>query len=388
MKNAIRIKAPKIQTLVSVIPIVFFWANLVRMMNFSSAPYLLMLFISGIAGLMVTLLCFRKHGMLILFYGVYLLTLVMNMILIRNNDINSLLTNLCLLGMASLMLFRRWSYRAGLIGCYVSFMLVIFAFATRTQTRVFGSSNNYVSVIMLLASALYYIPVEEHYGRIRLADLIPAVISFIVSVWATGRGGILSAGVLLVLMSINYLRQLTGKRPKRIAAVCIVLAAALIIMLLTNNNPGRWFMSLGKWQSRGTYSDDRAAIWSAYLTRATGSLEYFLFGAPLSDIPIVHEIGDNCHNSFLQLHALNGIGMLILYVCLLVSAMIRFVRNRQYIIASIFFSLTVRALTDKFIFGQYGMPLMLLFIFMPYTKQSSTGRITEPADSEPGREER
>ena len=372
-----RIRIPDRYDAASVLPILFFWANLFRMLSGSSLAYLVLLILSGAVGLWVTLKHADRYGDLLFFYGIYMVSLVLSLLVTGNTDRNDVITSLCLLGMTSLMLFRRWSFRAGAVGCYVSLLAIAFAFMTRTRTHIFSSSNNYVSIMLLLSAAFYYIPLEEEYHRTRLIDLVPAGICFLVSVWASGRGGILAAGILLGLMMVCYLRSVTGKNPRRIVALCLLVLAALVFLLVSNTSVSRWFFSLGKWQRKGANTDDRMEIWGSYLSEAFGSLSYFLFGAPLRDIPVVHLVGDNCHNSFLQLHAFNGIGMFLLYMVMLVWSFGYYIRRKQYIIVSILATLVIRAMTDKFVFGQYGMPVMLFFVLWPRLRMKQPGTDTE-----------
>ena len=126
-----RIRIPDRYDTASVLPILFFWANLFRMLTGSRLAYLGMLVLSGAVGLWVTLKHADRYGNLLFFFGIYMVSLVLSMLVTGNTDPNDVVTNLCLLGMTSLMLFRRWSFRTGFIGCYVSFLAIIFAFMTR-----------------------------------------------------------------------------------------------------------------------------------------------------------------------------------------------------------------------------------------------------------------
>ena len=378
-KNRIRI--PDRYDAASVLPILFFWANLFRMMTGSSLAYLVLLILSGVVGLWVTLKQVDRYGDLLFFYGIYMVSLVLSLLTVGNTDRNDVITNLCLLGMTSLMLFRRWSFRAGAVGSYVSLLAIAFAFMMRTRTHIFSSSNNYVSIMLLLSAAFYYIPLEEEIHRTRLIDLVPAGICFLVSVWASGRGGILASGILLGLITVCYLRSVTGKNPRRIALLCLLVLAALVFLLVSDTSVSKWFFSLGKWQRKGTNTDDRMEVWGSYLSKAGESLSYILFGAPLKDIPVIHQFGDNCHNSFLHLHAFNGIGMFLLYLVMLVWSFGYYLRRKQYIMASILTTLVIRAMTDKFIFGQYGMPVMLFFVLWPRLRMKHPGAAAkEPED--------
>ena len=73
----------------------------------------------------------------------------------------------------------------------------------------------------------------------------------------------------------------------------------------------------------------------------------------------------NTHNSFLQMHALYGIIPFICFGILALRAAWFYFKNGLHMHLGLLFALFVRGMTDKFIFGQYGMPLMMYFVLLP-----------------------
>ncbi len=354
------------KTLLAFVPVLYYVLNVLRMRGFSTKAVLAVEAVSCAVGLVLMI---RNKGgrmtMLMLFSVVYMLSIAANRLIIGNMTTSGLISNVCLLGMTAIMLEYPWSRRQGWLGFYAILLIVVLGFMTRTQTRIFGSSNNYVSIIMILAAALYYLPLEGREGTIRIWDVAPAALTFMVSVWATGRGGILFSLVLLVLVLILYMRSLTGKKAQRIVLLVIALLIAGTVLLVSNVNLLNRFMNLGKFRTRGATDASRIKVWTAYFRKMGSSPLYILLGAPLEKIPIIHNLGDNCHNSFLQLHAFGGAGIFLAYMVLLVIAAVYFMSRKMWITFVVFLTVSLRAMTDKFIFGQYGMPIMVYLVMLP-----------------------
>lgn len=350
------------------LPILFFLVNYYRMLGHTPLPYLAGLSVAGAFGLLELVLQ-RRYNLspLIILFALYELTLIANWLFIGNVNTNDLVVSTLMFGVGILMVADRWSYRQGAVCCYT--VLLVFglrALRGSVAKIVLISSSNFVSVLLILACAVYYVGLENEGRKIHLYDLIPAAGSFALAVWARGRGGILSCGVLAVLVLILYARSLTGKNAKRLVILFLVLFAVLAGMLFAGFNPVEQFFSLGKFASRGATSDERMVIWGSYFSKATESLPNFLFGGPLLEIPVIMRFEGNSHNSFIQLHAVNGIFMFVAMIGLLIRAGMYYYKNRRWTTLAMMLVVCLRGMTDKFIFGQYGMPLVLYFALFPY----------------------
>ena len=125
-------------------------------------------------------------------------------------------------------------------------------------------------------------------------------------------------------------------------------------------------MGLGKLSSRGLDNGPREKIWKAYFEKIENNIEYLFIGVPIQDVPVIHDIGDNTHNSFLHLHATNGIFSFVLFLLLIIKAMIYHLRTKKILFAIMLLVIFARGMSDKFIFGQYGMPILLYLVLYPY----------------------
>ena len=164
------------------------------------------------------------------------------------------------------------------------------------------------------------------------------------------------------------MRNKTTDISKRFILFTGVLLLVLVVGIIRNTNLLRAFMSLGKWQTRGTDNTARIMLWKSYLSYTLRSVIYVLFGAPLRNIPVISAVGGNCHNSFLQLHAYNGLLMLVLFFSLLIKSFIYYWKNGLFVMFATLLVFVIRAFNDKFVFSQYGMPIMLFFVMFPMIK--------------------
>ena len=231
---------------------------------------------------------------------------------------------------------------------------------------VLTSSGNYVSVILILASAYYYFCVQNSDHGFNIKDILPALLSFMLAIWARGRGGILASALLLLLILFYYIRNYAKKNTRRFSVVIFSIIIVVTVLLLQNINLLNTFMSLGKWQYRGLDNAARELIWGSYFNNLKENPLYVIFGAPLNDIHIIYSYGNNTHNSFLQLHATNGLITFILFCILLIRSFIFYLKNNKELNVIAIIAIVVRGMTDKFIFGQYGMPIMLYLVLWPY----------------------
>ena len=364
------LKRPRIHILsnrwIVALPGLFYLANLARMLGLGSLAYLFTLVVGGGVGFAYYLIQRDKNiRIFIPFFWMYIFTLLLNWLIINNVGASEIASSVLLVGISLLMLLQPWSKKYGAVVFYLTAALFYNSMRGATTRQILTSSSNYISVLLLLACAYYYIAVERNSGKIRLIDLIPSFISLYISIWAGGRGGILAFTFLTVCLLILYLKTITSRNAKRAVIIACVLMFAILIVAYRNISLIQTFMGLGRWADRGADNSSRSAIWSSYISKAFESFLYLLFGAPLSRIPIINVFEGNTHNSFLQLHAYNGIIMFVVVFVMIFTSLWSYIKTRQYIMTAIMMTIIIRGMTDKFIFCQYGMPIQLFFILYP-----------------------
>ena len=368
-KHAFKIKNQKkrIAILYASFPLLFYLSNLFRMTQNISVLYRLSIYIFGTIGILCFVFSRKWKKEILIFSTIYFLGGIFNILIIGNLTFSDIAADIFLFGITYLMLAYRSSYIQGVASFYITFFTFLFFYRRGINTHfILSSSGNYISVLLIISASLYYISLQQSGRKIFAWDVIPAILSFALSVWAKGRGGILSTGILVVLMTFQLMYQMTNKKAKNILKLFIAFFSIVTFILISDFSVINWFFSLGKWSYRGVDNSDRIYIWNSYFAKVVESIFYILFGAPLDQINVISRFGGNCHNSFIQLHAYNGLITFITFSYYLGKCFIFYIRTKQWIIASVVLVFCLRAFSDKFIFGQYGMPLMLFFIMNPY----------------------
>ena len=367
--KVLRIKKIKLYSIIALLPLLFYIVNLYRIAVSIDSLFYYVLYPLGFIGWMCAIRLRRELHSIILYAGLHMLTIITNYLIIGNTTINSITLALAFLGITFLLFSYKWSVIQGAIVYYIHLLLMAGRLLYNGGRVLLLGSNNYVSVLIIIAASLYYIAVEREKNSIRLIDLLPAVLSFILSVWAGGRGGILSTAILMVLIVLLYIKTITNRSLRRtiVAVLCVLLGT--IVLIITNTSLYQIFMSLGKWGSRGKDNAARIGIWRAYLLKTIESPRYLLLGAPFEMIPEILRYDGNCHNSFLQLHAFNGITMLLLFIVYSIRSFKSYISKHKYIYAILLLVIIVRGMTDKFIFGQYGMPIMVFLMLEPFVEK-------------------
>ena len=350
------------------LPVLFWLANLYRMTGHGPTAYLITLYGVGIIGVIKIILDHKMlNSKLSQFALLYFITGAMNWLLIGNLGFRDLVNDVLLFGILITMFAYPQTYKNGLVCYYASAIFFITAyFSGRYAYTLLTSSGNYVSVLLVLSAAYYYFCIDNSDRDFKVLNILPALLSFLLAIWARGRGGILASTVLLVLVLIHYVRNYAQKSTGRylIAAIAIVIIVA--VLFFRNVNLLDTFLSLGKWQYRGIDNTFRSVIWGSYVNEAKSNILYIIFGAPLDKITIIHAYENNTHNSFIQLHAYNGLFTFIAFIVIAIRSLIYEFRRGRNLTAIAMVAVIVRGMSDKFIFGQYGMPIMLYLVFWPY----------------------
>ena len=368
--------------LLAVLPGLYYLGNLIRLMNISMLPYYLFMAAAGVAGLAYAL-GQKKYNVtyLVLFFTAYIVTLAFNWLIVRNNSISTIASNFLLLGIALLLLLDLHSLKFGAFVFYTSAVMILYRMFTSGRRRILTSSANYISIAILLPCALYYMALEKEKGEVRFIDLLPAVIAFNISIMAEGRGGILSCLVLLIAMLLLHMRTLAEGRKRRTVIFVLIFLLAAVILYMRNFSLVDTFLGLGKYRNRGISTNGRMTLWRSYYEGIRESAAYILFGGPVNRIQATANYGGNTHNSFIQLHAYNGLVMLLIVAIASVRAAVSYIREKQFITLTVLLVIILRGMTDKYIFGQYGMPIFLFLILAPMVRLRRRGAPSAGTDA-------
>ena len=102
-------------------------------------------------------------------------------------------------------------------------------------------------------------------------------------------------------------------------------------------------------------------------------------GAPLDQCMHINAFENNTHNSFIQLHAYSGVFSSIIVLFLIIRAELYYWKNNLSLHFLMMNIIILRAMTDKFIFYQYGFPIFMYFLFYQETRTVALNKVQTPA---------
>ncbi len=259
---------------------------------------------------------------------------------------------------AYFLLFGNFNLRL-IYGVYmiVSYLLIIRALeGGHTMTLFVGASSNWVSVVMMAnVSILYFI----EWKQLKTVSLWPSIIALIVSISAVGRGGILSAGILVLGVIFYTLQNKTSKKLIALLFLPMMLMLALvfldkIIFLFSNID------QLERLFSEGLKSSARMQMIDNYL--ANMSIKNFLLGYNYNNDPFFLEWKLNPHNSFILLHHNTGI-FAFLVISVLTLLLVRLYKHSLPLFF-VLLALILRGVTDAvFFIGRYDFIFLTLLLY-------------------------
>lgn len=347
--------------------VLFFWTNIWRKMNHSALPFIIILVFLGILGILDSIVNGKLNKRIVfLFYTVYLSTGFLNWCLIGNVSLGDLAKDLLLCGVLFELFVSPIHYFHGFVSFYVSVLLFIDAFLSGDVAHelLSGASGNYISVFLILSESIYYMGLYNSRRTIMVWDLLPVVLCLMLSIWAVGRSGIICSTLFLFLMVYSFMKQRWNNKHLSIL-LCIVILLSIVYLswdslgILENND------YLRKLEEQGLETS-RYSMWQAYWNQMVSSPSFFLFGVPFEQVPIIQMFDNNTHNSFIQLHALNGMLAFILLFYFVCYALVFYFKHGRSVLFAVLLVYVIRGMTDKFIFGEFGMPVLLYFTMLPF----------------------
>ncbi len=351
----------------ALLPFLVLFANLARMIAQNNIIYFGSITIVGVIGFFLLLDKSRISGkpLFLSLTALFCATAAINVFLVKNVELTNVAQEAALMGVTALMLL----YKPTRLQAWASYWIVAVIFLSYYlrgyhPSRVLSSSSNYISVILILFIVLYYQALEG--CDVTLLRLAPAVTCFLFSVWGRGRGGILSSAILLVGLLLIRITT-ASKRGRRLLFVAILLIiAATAVIIAGTYSLSRFSWLLGSYQTEGLLDVSRAGMWKEYIQTTFDSAYNVVFGTSFSQMPLISRFSSNPHNSFIYLHLTHGILPTVILLVLLVRSLVTYMKKKEYMSALALFVLCVRAFTDKFIFMQYGMPVMMYLILAPW----------------------
>lgn len=251
--------------------------------------------------------------------------------------------------------YNRWFWRIFSIALAI---FVINKYITSTDIfkyQIFpNASRNYISVFMIFAMFLFCISEVKYKNALRNLFVF-AVVSFMASIMAVGRGGIIATGFLLAVIILILFRKSSLKtKGLLLLLLCIFLYVSVINLDYILDN---YFVRFTKDNATGSNSE-RSYFVTTYLQTMIVNPLYILFGVARSSLSQYRVL--NFHNSYLQFHFTYGLIQMLISANLFISSLRKLYSNERFTIFAIGLCFLVRAMLDML------FPAHLLSIVLYY----------------------
>lgn len=226
----------------------------------------------------------------------------------------------------------------------ILWLLVLFSSNLTFANIFYDLSVNYVSIILIMYASLISLIA---YRQEKKYIITPIFLSFLLSLLAMGRAGILCSFILLLNAIIYKFKHSSIKKP--IFSVFILLFIITVIVLYNLEEISSMIEKLSlleRFTEKGVKSPSRGIMIDEYLTNI--NLETLLLGYNFKENDWFIHYGLNPHNSYIKLHSqLGWLFFVIIYI--LFISLLKLFKKSIYV----FVMLTVmllRGWTDVFVF--------------------------------------
>lgn len=242
-----------------------------------------------------------------------------------------------------------------LVGGFAAIFIIKFLGGISPNNIFNEASRNWVSIIMQTASILYYITRHENNEKL---SIFPALFTFIISIWAIGRAGIICSSFLL--LGVIFLRAKSLSSYQKAILILATVSITLLVYFLFKENIDLFLAEINmfkRFEEKGMGSG-RSRMISEYLNHI--NLKTLLFGYDYTQNSFFRLWHFNPHNSFIRLHYYTGfVGILIFFFQLFIL-FIYSLKNQLYFI--LFSIILIRGFADTILF--FGLYDFLVFYFI------------------------
>jgi hypothetical protein len=221
------------------------------------------------------------------------------------------------------------------------------------------NSRNSVSIHMLFATVTIYI---IYYLNRSYLPWWPALIFLVICLWAIGRGGLLTSGILFAVILAAKIKFVV----KRASSVGLLIVA-LIVLVYIGDEVALFFYELIEIErtindvfSRTEVSSSRDIILSDFYKNS--SIIDLIIGQDLYEGVMRQEWGSNTHNSFLSLIAYAGFFGVVTLVYWIYVNLKLFKLN--FILGTLMFIVFIRLITEYVVWFSVFDYLPFLFIYL------------------------
>lgn len=235
------------------------------------------------------------------------------------------------------------------------------------------NSRNSVSVHMLFVTATIYI---IYYLNRSYLPWWPALIFFVICLWAVGRGGLLTSGILFTVILADKLKNVV----KRASSIGL-LVVGLIILVSIGDKVALFFNELIVIErtindafSRTEVASSRDNILSDFYRNS--SIVDMIIGQDLYKGVMWQEWGGNTHNSFISLIAYAGFFGIVTFVYWLYVNFKLFKLN--FILGTLMFVVFIRLMTEYVVWFSVFDYLPFLFVYLYVEMKGKTKLALKP----------
>lgn len=226
------------------------------------------------------------------------------------------------------------------------------------------TSRNYASIYSLFI--LFFIGVLHYKDNTEIPSLF-IFHNLVLSIYCVGRGGIISAAILLLLYYMARIKSKEKfiKKIKIIGLLLLIFAIVLYYMYSKGLLEVVWEKYFWRfYDNRAVGSNlERMAMIRMYVDKTLENIFYLLFGTDVSHLSLILNQKGNVHNSYLMLHkafGLLGSAILLFEVAVCIK---NIWNKRKYEFVSIILAIMLRAFLDScFPYHLFNVPFMFLAI--------------------------
>lgn len=272
----------------------------------------------------------------------------------KNYRIEDNILVLTYFGIAFIPLNIKLNYSLYKAFIYIIILFFVFNIISGVNPNdIFVVSRNFISVLLLIGLGYYIISCFQNE---KVPSLLIFILSLAISIWATGRGGIIVFSLLLFTYPFLVDIKLSSK--------LIILSGIMILSVLA------YFylynilfeFGLGRFDDMGL-EGDRTLMNTQYLSNAISSPFNMIFGCNLNEIPSILEVDNNPHNSFIRLHVYYGIIGFILIIFALTFSLLKYITKKEILYFVLLSAILLRSFLDSLAFHGPLDPLIYFLIF-------------------------
>lgn len=314
----------------------------------------------------------KKWPLLLLVF--FTLSALANMILVGNSTLVGIGFVFIYIGVYELLAEEGLDDRYILIAIYVNCAIISLNIVRHgLGNAVMGElSNNFVSVLLLIPTIVYYTRLEKERKRI---PVLPALAVTVSSFLAVGRSGIITSAMLLLFIlwyiTISDKNWKNAYNQTLFRIVIVIAGIAVVFVLISFIGRLQSLPIFQKFTRYGMYGTGRAGMWEEYLETMRPSLKSVVFGVNYKYLPLMVRYKNNLHNSFFNLHADYGLFVLLFVIYLFLLNCRECLKKKQWIYLSMMIVFFVRAFTDRIFGGGSSATPVLFFILLYIHEQDS-----------------